>query len=272
MLIDLHCPVEYLGHEFTRDDRGNLRAYVKLNNLSKQVVERLDAVAVFEDGAGQRVETPFSMEGLSVQPRSAFSAMVSTNELPGATRLNVTFTRVILEGDGPVWMYNPARMVEIPDLPNPDGRELNRLLAAAGPDAIVFPYQTLKLWVCVCGRANPYRRRTCLRCGRERDRVLNDFDMARLMARRAPNLPASKVDMPLFEDGTRTSNGDAAHTRRRFLRERSMLIRRTVTMLVIALLMVLGALLWRAATTRPESIPPVKIDQKGPEPPSPFHA
>ncbi|MEA5066519.1 MAG: hypothetical protein VB065_10755, partial [Eubacteriales bacterium] len=82
MLIDLHCPVEYLGHEFTRDDRGNLRAYLKLNNLSQQVVERLDAVAVFEDGAGRRAETPFSMEGLSVQPRSAFSAMVSTDELP----------------------------------------------------------------------------------------------------------------------------------------------------------------------------------------------
>ncbi|MGJ4850862.1 hypothetical protein ACH6CV_11470 [Bacillota bacterium Meth-B3] len=271
MLIDLHCPVEYLGHEFTRDDRGNLRAYLKLNNLSQQVVERLDAVAVFEDGAGRRAETPFSMEGLSVPPRSAFSAMVSTDELPGATRLNVTFTRVILEGNGPVWMYNPTRLAEVPDLPSPDGRELNRLLAAAGSDAVVFPYQTLKLWVCVCGRANPYRRRACRRCGRGRDRVLNDFDMARLMARRAPSVPAAKIDMPLFEDGARAPEGDA-YTRRRFLRERSMLIRRTITMLVIALLMALGALLWRAATTRPESIPPVKIDRKEIEPPSPFHA
>ncbi len=264
MRIDPHCPVEHMTSDFAKDDRGNVRAYLKLNNLSPSVIERLDALAVFEDEGGRRAEIPFSMEGLRVPPRTSFAANVSTDEAPWATKVSVQFTRVIFEGDKPVWMYSPARLVEVPDLPRPDGRELNRLRSLAGEDAVGFPRLAGALWICVCGLPNPYRRRKCRRCARERDVVFTAFDMARVLRSPAPNAPLPKVDMPLFEENepqeeTPPDVKREEALRLKFLRERGLLIRRTVTMLVAALILIAAVWAYKTATTKPESIAPVKI-------------
>ena len=257
LLIDLHCPVEHLSTDFTHDDRDNVRAYIKLNNLSGHFVERLDAVAIFTDGSNRRAQLPFSMEKLYIKPRSAFKAIVTTSELPTATHVDIQFTRVIFAGDEPLWMYSAARLVEIPDLPRPDGRDLNRLIDAAGDDAVVFPIRTGHLWICVCSRANPYRRKKCRRCGRERDHVLDTFDMARLLTQPAPRRKAKSVDLTLLFDKP-SSQAKKAQRKQRFLRERRMLIRRTITMLVIIALILLFAWVYHALTTKPQSIVPTK--------------
>lgn len=261
MRIDLHCPVELLDSEILRDDRGNVRAYLTLGNLAPSRIDRFEACVRWTNDEGGAHEAIFTAENLRAPARATFTVSVSTGDLPGATALELVFLRVCFEEGGADWIGSPHRLTDVPDLPAPDGRDLNRLLALAGPDAVNFPYLNDRLWICVCGRPNPRRRKKCARCGRGRDQVLREYDMAGVL--RAP-MPAKKppsVSPPPFNDAQRK---DFEKARASFLRQRSLLIRRSVTMLVVALLIVIIAFLARRLSDDPkttrDSIPPVKIE------------
>ena len=264
--IDLHCPVELTGYELLHDDRGRTRAYLQLFNLSSQRISRLEAVAHFTDEDGNDQAQSLCQQ-LDAGPRKAFTLSAAADALPGATGLWLAFTKLKFESGRPDWIGHPGRLTEIPDLPAPDGRDLNKLMAIAGRDAVCFPRRAGAYWLCVCGRPNACRRKTCLRCGRDREQVLTLCDMAQVLKSRPILTPSGdRIELPLMEGkppSTQKENA-AQLLRRKFLRQRSLLVRRTLTMLVIALLLVLGA--WLATALQknapPESIPPVKVQQQ----------
>ena len=237
MRISLTCPVELRGYELVYDDHRHVRVYLSLMNLSQLRVERMDIRVTFYDSTGRQAVQTFHNDELSVAARSAFSWAVFSDDITDCTHLEVVFLRVILDGDEPVYMHNPMRMVDLPDLPKPDGRELNRLIDAAGADAVCFPFQSGNLWICVCGRANGYRKKQCARCERERDIVLTRYNITKLL-----KTPATQTTCPAHmpfdnEEPKENPSGDDVQ-RMRFLRARSMILRRTITMAVVIALLV----------------------------------
>lgn len=264
MRIDLHCPVETRGYELTRDDRGKTRAYVRLFNLSGRRVRRLEGQVHFEGPEGEQ-SLPLAQD-VDAAPRQMFTLALA---LPGSGEgLWLSFTKLRFEDGRADWIGHPSRLIQIPDMPAPDGRELNRLMAVAGRDAVCFPRRTGAYWVCVCGRPNAYRRQRCARCGRQRDQVLTRCSMAQVMEEQPLRTPSGDaIELPLMAPPPAQAPGEDSpiqRLHRRFLRQRSMLLRRTLTMLVIALLLLLAAWLvgiLRQAVQPPQSIPPVKIEQ-----------
>ena len=249
MRIDLHCPVETRGYELTRDDRGKTRAYVRLFNLSGRRVRRLEGQVHFEGPEGEQ-SLPLAQD-VDAAPRQMFTLALA---LPGSGEgLWLSFTKLRFEDGRADWIGHPSRLIQIPDMPAPDGRELNRLMAVAGRDAVCFPRRTGAYWVCVCGRPNAYRRQRCARCGRQRDQVLTRCSMAQVMEEQPLRTPSGDaIELPLMAPPPAQAPGEDSpiqQLHRRFLRQRSMLLRRTLTMLVIALLLLLAA--WLAAPGRP---------------------
>lgn len=266
MRIDLHCPVELTEYELLHDDRGRARAYLKLYNLSAQRISRLEAMAHFTDEAGND-QAQAILQDIDVGPRKAFTLSVAADALPGATAVWLAFTKLKFEAGAPDWIGHPARLIEIPDLPAPDGRELNRLIAVAGRDAVCFPRRAGAYWLCVCGRPNACRRKCCVRCGRDREQVFQRCDMAQVLKSQPLFTPSGdRIELPLMEGRPPApqKKNAAQLLRQKFLRQRSLLIRRTLTMVVIALLLALGYWLAAAlkANRRPaDAIPPVKVKQ-----------
>ncbi len=262
MHIDLHCPVETRGCELTYDDRGRARAYVRLFNLSGRRVRRLEGEAHVQGPEGAS-SFPLAQD-VDAAPRQMFTLTLALPS-PGEG-LWLSFTKIKFEDGRPDWIGHPSRLICIPDMPAPDGRELNRLMAVAGRDAVCFPWRTGAYWVCVCGRPNAYRRQRCVRCARQRDQVLSRCSMAQVMEERPLRTPSGDaVELPLMPPPSPAPGRDGLMEKlhRRFLRQRSLLLRRTLTMAAIAALLLLlawgiGAL--RQSAQPPQSIPPVKIE------------
>ncbi|MEG1813742.1 MAG: FxLYD domain-containing protein, partial [Clostridia bacterium] len=270
MRVDLHCPVELLSVDFARDDHGNTRAYLHLVNLSDQRISAIALACQWLDAQGQSLaQTCASLNSLNAGAHAQFSAQITLPQSAAPRAIELVYTRIAFEAGRDDWLGASERLCDVPVLPTPDGRELNRLCAAAGADAVNFPLRTGQLWLCVCGHANPSRSKHCRRCGRERAHVLSAYSMAALLQAAPPCAPHAPVDIPLMQprapvrSGSSAARDPGAAARAQCHRQLNHLIRRTITLLLLALLLAFAA--WASAHRPPRNqpIPPVKIEAGG---------
>ena len=261
MQLDLDCPVELLGYDLTRDERG-VRGFVRLFNLSDRAVTGFDAVITWQ-GDGYTSDIPLQTGALNALPHEAFVLPIEAETAPGGHWSGLFFVRVDLDGSQP-WKGNPKRLIEVELPEKPVGRELEALRRVAGPDAAVRPISARDYWVCACGRANPIDSPGCDRCGRtKRECMRLARQLAAAFERKKPEEPVKK------KASVSAATPDSAtpfhvSLQKRYLRQKSLLIRRTITMLTAAALIALIALAWTWLTDMQkrakEIVPPTRVE------------
>lgn len=277
--LDFDCPLELRGYELLHDDRGKVRAYLRLMNLAGRRVADFEAVIAWYGDGGECKKMPFTADQLRASARAEFTLSLSTDQCPQAKHVEIRFARIRFEDGSPDWTGEEAdmRRIELPE--PPDGKSLNALVAAAGADARYFPEKHADYWLCVCGRPNPRGAEQCARCRRGRDVVLKNLTRKSVLSDAPPVLPGllspepmPEPDLSLFaRPAPPASAGERVRARaaleedalrKKFLRQRSLILRRTVTMLVIAALIALIGLAipylkYQQQRAR-EIVPPVK--------------
>lgn len=264
MQLDLNCPVELVGYDLTHDEHG-VRGFVRLFNLSDKPVVGFDAVITWQSESAA-VDIPLSAGVLHAMPHEPFILPIETDPAPVGRWSGLFFVRVDFEG-APPWRGNPKRFldVELPEKPSPV--ELEALQRVAGPDAAFRPLDAKSYWICVCGRANPGRSPGCDRCGRGgRDcmrlarQVAEAFQSAKPTEDAKKDAGNAKPSKPLADEE------QAFHEalQKRYLRQKNLLIRRTVTMLTAAALIGLIALAWTwligMQQRAKDIVPPTRIE------------
>lgn len=285
MYLDLSCPVELLGYELTHDERG-IHGFVRLNNLSKRHVNDFESIITWRCASGDSIEIPLGAAGMTARPHSTFVLSIETGPVPAGTWNSLLFVRVGFD-EGPDWRGEPARLVDVALAPVPTRQELSALGKIAGADAAVRPVLARQYWLCACGRPNGTKARACARCGRSRREVKRlarqlsgAFDKAagaQPDSGGAPQAgPRRPADSHILDKGPQAATPDAqalsygaplSHRalRARYLRQRSLLIRRTITMLAAALFIALTAFSWRwldgMRQRAREIVPPMRIEE-----------
>ena len=261
MQLDLDCPVELLGYDLTRDERG-VRGFVRLFNLSDRAVTGFDAVITWQ-GDGYASDIPLQTGALNAQPHEPFILPIEAETAPGGHWSGLFFVQVDFDG-APPWKGNPKRLikVELPEKPN--ALELTALQRVAGPDAAVRPLTARDYWVCACGRANPFDSPGCDRCGRtKRECMRLAKQLSAAFEHKKPEVPKKKKTpgSEAVQDGEPPFH---VALEKRYLRQKNLLIRRTVTMLTAAALIALVALAWTWLTDMQkrakEIVPPTRVE------------
>jgi hypothetical protein len=265
--LDLGCPVELLGYDLTHDERG-VRGFVRLYNLSDKPVSGFEAVITWQ-GTGGSVDIPLSSGLISAAPHESFVLPLEAEIAPNGHWSGLCFVQVDFDG-APPWKGNPKHLIEVELPEKPSSRELEALKRVAGPDAAVRPFESKDYWVCACGRANPGKSPGCDRCGRSRRDCLRlSRQLSEAFKSELSDDPAQEpVGKPRPTLSERDQSGAPAFHKalhRRYLRQKNMLIRRTVTMLTAAALIGLIALTWTwligMQQRAKDIVPPTRIDE-----------
>jgi hypothetical protein len=257
--LDLGCPVELLGYDLTHDERG-VKGFVRLHNLSDHPVTGFEAVITWQ-GDGGSADIPLMAGPILAAPHEPFVLPLEAEAAPNGHWSGLFFVQVDFDG-APPWRGNPRRLTEVvlPEKPSP--LELEALRRVAGPDAAVRPHDAGAYWVCACGRANPGHSPGCDRCGRSRRHCLKlSRQLAEAFKQEISGTPPKSAKVPRPEPEA------AFHVtlRAKYLRQKNMLIRRTITMLTAAALIGLIALLWTwligMQQRAKDIVPPTRIEE-----------
>ena len=246
MYLDLSCPLELLSFELMRDHTGKVRAYLTLNNLSGHLISRIEGHVHWIDTENQRRSSaPFVADRLRARSQSPFRIQLSTAHCPGADQVEVTFSRLRFSKERPDWRGDPRALIRIETPSTPPGRELNKLLAAAGYDAQNFPLSTDNYWLCLCGRPNPSPRTACRRCRRKKDEVFKRFTRKKVLLGKTPAAFPDKPKIQIHKLSRKKANDRAtveaalSHMGAQYLAERKKLVRRSISLAVVILLTML---------------------------------
>ena len=182
MKSDLTCPVEITKvtvKRETEDTKENeqIVCLIEFFNLSDKVIDSLQMNIICFDADGTRLGGRLVRAAAAGEPRAHFSGVFMPEHVDGAVRVNASVEKVWYQ-DGVIWRREDRNVREYTPNALPEGRELDRLRAVAGPDAAGYAREDDIVWMCVCGRANRTSDDTCWRCEREREQVLRDYSFA----------------------------------------------------------------------------------------------
>ncbi|MDR1569851.1 MAG: hypothetical protein LBS72_05110 [Oscillospiraceae bacterium] len=174
MKADLSCPLELWEYHLPTVSGGDCS--LLLFNLENRTLSSLQIRVTVFDGQGGEIssqtERPMAMAAAGKQSFEIRFALADSDKMES---LSILFEKVWFD-DGTVWRRAPsAQLVDYTPNELPSGRALENLRYVAGPDAVGYPENQGKIWLCVCGRVNSDEENTCRRCGRSREYVfLND--------------------------------------------------------------------------------------------------
>ncbi len=176
MKIDLLCPVENQGIVVkTNTQTEEPYALLKLFNLSENVVTKVALVLSAYDGFGKELGViRAEFEDLEGQPKEFFAETkaISLAEFPETKHVTVEILEVdFAEGESYIKEGENADY----NVTEADDAAQVLLSVAAGDDAVCYAKEEGTHWVCVCGRPNANEAEECVRCGREKDTVLELF-------------------------------------------------------------------------------------------------
>lgn len=204
MIIDLSCPIELRGYELLQDDHGNARAYLKLFNLSNQIVTGYSATVCWFNGLTRASITEnIEVGACELAPKSAFKLVHSTRDTVAVDYVELYFSSVSF-ANGEIWRPKDGDLIEIGEQPRLEGAQLDMLKRAAGRDAVQYPQVQKNYWRCVCGRINLLEDESCARCERSRNEVLIRLNEKAIRNGAERN---NKRPSPDREYGQRPSNG-----------------------------------------------------------------
>ncbi len=177
MKIDLLCPAESRGVTVkTNSSTGEPYALFRLFNLSDKVIDSIKFTARAYDAYGKELGSiPIELNELDGQPKSPFAVNkgVSLAEISEARHVVADINEVTF-ADGEVYTVDESNMTEVNYI-QPDYEEVTRLKSVAGSDAACYAQDPGPYWLCVCSRPNKQEDSECIRCGRDKQTVLNKF-------------------------------------------------------------------------------------------------
>lgn len=181
MKSDLTCPVEItkvtVSREQTEDTNEQIVCLIEFFNLSSKVIDSLQMNIICFDEDGLRLGGRLVRAAATGEPREHFSGTFMPERVDGAVRVDASVEKVWFK-DGVIWRREERNVREYTPNNLPEGRELDRLRAVAGPDAAGYAREDDIVWMCVCGRANRTSDDVCIRCERKREQVLSDYSFA----------------------------------------------------------------------------------------------
>lgn len=262
MLLQLDCPLEVRAAHITSDSSGRVRAELSLANLAAQTIVSFRGAAryVGEDGA-LLLEQPLDLDGLHMPPRDVSSLPVAADGAQGTADITLIISHIYYEGLRMPWKPRGGPVYIKPPLA-PDEESLRQLRMVAGEDVVCYPRLHMAYWQCVCGRANADGAVECVRCGRSRGMVMRTLTRDVVRAEFPVRQRVAKQAQEDARSEARRKNRQRADSAMRY--QRKMLIRRTATLLSLALILVLvGWLLTRKAweTSAPPPTPPPPVDR-----------
>ncbi len=269
MQLDPGCPLELMGVDLTHDARG-VRGFVHLFNLSDRLVTGFEAVISWQTDGGS-TGIPLKAGPIAALPHEPIVLPLEAEASPGGKWSGLFFVQVDMEG-APPWRGSPKRLIEVEMPEQPSPRELEALRRVAGPDAAVRPHFAKDYWVCACGRVNSGKSPGCDRCGRPRRECKTiACQLAEAFKSELPGDVPTGRKKPAPAGQTEANAAFHQALRMRYLRQKSMLIRRTVTMLTAAALIALVALTWTwllgMQQRAKDIVPPTRIDAAEETPP-----
>ena len=191
MKSDLTCPVEVvrvsIRREATEDaqpgkdeqpqQEGQLVCEIEFFNLSERETASIQMNIICFDASDARLGGRLVRATADGQPRGHFTGLFMPEHVEATQRVEATVEKVWFK-DGVVWRREERNVREYTPNQLPEGRELDRLRAVAGPDAAGYAREDDIVWMCVCGRANRTSDDRCLRCQRERADVLEKYSFS----------------------------------------------------------------------------------------------
>ncbi|MBE5800164.1 MAG: hypothetical protein E7321_09500, partial [Clostridiales bacterium] len=182
MKSDLTCPVEITKVSVSREKedtkgREQIVCHIEFFNLSEKVIDSLQMNIICFDAEGTRLGGRLVRAAAEGEGRAHFSGTFMPDRVDGAVRVNAAVEKVWFK-DGMLWRREERNVREYTPNNLPEGRELDRLRAVAGPDAAGYAREDDIVWMCVCGRANRTSDDVCLRCERKREDVLKQYSFA----------------------------------------------------------------------------------------------
>jgi len=268
MLTQLDCPLEARAAFITLDSSGRARAELSLANLANETVVSFRGAARYVNDRGELLlEQSLDLDGLNMPRREVMALPIAADGADGAVGVSLIISHIYYEGRRMPWKPQGSP-VDIPAPRLPDDESLRQLRAVAGPDAVCYPRLHMNYWLCVCGRANCDDAAACLRCGRVRGMVMRtltrDIVRAEFPARqRAARQAREEERRAAKQRDHREELKYQAEIRKNINKDRTMLIRRTATLLGLALiLLVVGWLLSRRASDDlSPATPPPPVDR-----------
>ena len=183
MKSDLTCPVEITKVTVSREQTEGTKEHeqivclIEFFNLSQKVIDSLQMNIICFDKDGVRLGGRLVRAAATGEARAHFSGAFMPDRVDGAVRVDASVEKVWFK-DGVIWRREERNVREYSPNNLPEGRELDRLRAVAGPDAAGYAREDDIVWMCVCGRANRTSDDTCVRCERKREQVLADYSFA----------------------------------------------------------------------------------------------
>ncbi|MGN0772371.1 MAG: tetratricopeptide repeat protein [Candidatus Ventricola sp.] len=183
MKSDLTCPVEITKVTVRREqtegtkEREQIVCLIEFFNLSQKVIDSLQMNIICFDKDGARLGGRLVRAAATGEARAHFTGTFMPDRVDGAVRVDASVEKVWFK-DGVIWRREERNVREYTPNNLPEGRELDRLRAVAGPDAAGYAREDDIVWMCVCGRANRTSDDTCVRCERRREQVLADYSFA----------------------------------------------------------------------------------------------
>ena len=186
MKSDLTCPVEITKVTVNREteetkENEQIVCLIEFFNLSEKVIDSLQMNIICFAEDGTRIGGRLVRASAPAGGREHFSGTFMPEHVDGAVRVEAAVEKVWFQ-DGVLWRREERNVREYTPNALPEGRELDRLRAVAGPDAAGYAREDDIVWMCVCGRANRTSDDTCIRCERERTQVLADYSFAAIDA------------------------------------------------------------------------------------------
>lgn len=188
MKSDLTCPVEVVSvrirQETPAQDGGEktpLLCVIEFFNLSEKVIDSIQMNIICYDAQDARIGGRLVRAIARSEGRARFSGAFAPDRVEGVARVDASVEKVWFQ-DGVVWRREERNVREYTPNTLPEGRELDRLRAVAGPDAAGYAREDDIVWMCVCGRANPTSDDHCRRCQRAREAVLREYSFAAIDA------------------------------------------------------------------------------------------
>ena len=204
MKSDLTCPVEIIRVQVRREEKTiaeepkkvlvkgevaikegepetrvqeQIICDIEFQNLSQKETASIQMNIICYDADNQRLGGRLVRSRAESEPRGCFSGVFMPEHVEGTTRVEASVEKVWYK-DGMLWRREERNVREYTPNRLPEGRELDRLRAVAGPDAAGYAREDDTVWMCVCGRANRTSDDVCMRCERRRTQVLEDYSFA----------------------------------------------------------------------------------------------
>ena len=176
MRIDLSCPIENQGTIVkTNSETNEPYLLLKLFNLSEQIIQNVTFRVLAYGTNGEEIgSVPVTLEDLYAEPKAYFAETkaISLVGIEEAAHFVVAIDSVLFE-DGTT--YEPSEINTIDADESQAAIDDVLALRQFVPEAVCFAKENENYYRCVCGRANFSDAEICVRCGREKATMLEQF-------------------------------------------------------------------------------------------------